>query len=212
MKKLFFLVIILIHLSSFSFSQDNTNLTSAVSKPSSPTLSNDIYGGYGGFSIFYFVGNISPSFNSFYSYDLNNAQSIGTFSLGYARALNPVVNMGFLFGYQNLQRKGTANAGYSDVGVPVTVNDNLIMGMARVTFNYLHKPVIHMYSGVGIGITINLATSKGTGISESERKLIPGGQLTLMGIRFGRAFGGFVEFGFGTYGIINAGLSYKFAD
>jgi hypothetical protein len=33
-----------------------------------------------------------------------------------------------------------------------------------------------------------------------------------MGLRFGRAFGGFVEFGFGTYGIVNAGLSYKFKD
>jgi hypothetical protein len=94
----------------------------------------------------------------------------------------------------------------------ITVNNNLIMGIARVTFNYVNKPVIRMYSGIGIGLTINLSSVKLNGQTDHDRKLLPGGQLTLMGLRFGRAFGGFVEFGFGTYGIVNAGLSYKFKD
>lgn len=96
--------------------------------------------------------------------------------------------------------------------VKIVSDDRLITGIARVTFCYLSKPMIRMYSGIGIGLTIDFGRATADGAVTTERKLWPGGQLTLMGLRVGRAFGGFLEFGFGSYGIMNAGLSYKFKD
>ena len=197
-------------MSLFSYSQTTESTSTTSPKNSQVTLYNDFYGGYGAFSIFYFTGNFSHSSLSMNSTTLSDDQSAGCFFIGYSRSLNKVVSTGFMFGYQNFHRKGTGYINYSSTDV--TVNDDLLMGMARVTFCYLNKPFVRMYSGVGVGITIDLGTEKGSGESSSDRHLLPGGQITLMGLRFGRAFGGFIEFGFGSYGIMNAGLSYKFAD
>jgi hypothetical protein len=214
MKKLLPLLFVFVLISIFSFGQDK-DLTGTPPKPQTQTLlQNDFYAGYGGFSVFYFTGINSGSFDLIRTSNLKDEQSAGTFFLGYQRSLNTVVSTGFLFGYQNFNRTGMGYIYQSDNTTPeaITVNNNLIMGIARVTFNYVNKPVIRMYSGIGIGLTINLSSVKLNGQTDHDRKLLPGGQLTLMGLRFGRAFGGFVEFGFGTYGIVNAGLSYKFKD
>jgi hypothetical protein len=211
MKKLIPLLVVFIMSSTMSFSQ--TDLTTTNKTTTSPSvLSNDFYLGYGGLSIFYFSGQLVKSFNL--GYTVNNftdPSSPGCIYIAYERSLNKVVSTGFMFGYQDFNSTGTSTDRSSTL-IPVTVDDRLLMGIARFTFSYVNKPVIHMYSGVGIGITMDFATEKANGQSSSDRKLFPAGQLTLMGLRFGRAFGGFIEFGFGTYGILNAGLSYKFAD
>jgi len=127
--------------------------------------------------------------------------------------------MGFLFGFQEFSYTGITHytSYYSGYGndstqLKLSSNDILLTGIARVQFNYVNKPFIKMYSGIGIGITVNFGKGKIGSDEYSERKIWPGGQLTLMGMRIGRALGGFFEFGFGSYGIINAGLSYKFKD
>jgi hypothetical protein len=56
------------------------------------------------------------------------------------------------------------------------------------------------------------STTTQNGISYYDRKLRPAGQLTLMGVRAGHKLAGFGEFGFGTNGIICAGISYRFGD
>jgi hypothetical protein len=119
-----------------------------------------------------------------------------------------------MFGYQNFHYTGKGHQNYNgnDSLLSLTSDDRLVTGIARVSFCYLNKPFVRMYSGIGIGITIDFGKATVNGVATTERKLWPGGQLTLMGLRFGRAFGGFLEFGFGSYGILNAGLSYKFAD
>jgi hypothetical protein len=212
MKKHRALLFAILCMSSFAFSQNTEPTVKPTEKSSQTALYNDIYGGYGALSIFYFTGEMDNSFDMVQSTSLNDAQSAGTFYIAYQRSLNKVISTGFVFGYQNFHRTGTGYLKTSGASTSVSVNDNLLMGMARVTFCYLNKRVIRMYSGVGIGITVDLATINTQEGSDSDRKLLPGGQLTLMGLRFGRAFGGFIEFGFGTYGIVNAGLSYKFSD
>lgn len=194
-------------------------------------LVNEFYGGYGAGSVFYFTGKLNHSSDyptEMYSYnngyltdmDLTQPTSAGTLFLGYGRSLNKVISMGFMFGYQGFSYSGEARqSSYDQWGnylydtiYSVTSHDNLLSGVARVQFAYVNKPFIRMYSGVAIGVTVDFA--KGTiGNDEyTERKLMPAGQLTLMGLRFGRSFGGFFEFGFGSYGIINAGVSYKIKD
>ncbi len=208
---------------STSFGQDQGQ---PVSRNSQADLLNEVYAGYGAGSIFYFTGRMyhSSSYPSeFYEYNgqslswkYTNPSSAGTFYLGYSRSLNYVVSMGFLFGFQQFTYSGTAT-GYNYDNANQTKyqlenSDILLTGIARVTFSYVNKPIVRMYSGIGMGLTIDFGSATFDGQQYTERKLWPGGQLTLMGIRFGRALGGYFEFGFGSFGIINAGVSYRFHD
>ncbi|MCX6247102.1 MAG: hypothetical protein NTW10_05160 [Bacteroidetes bacterium] len=213
-------MIFLLMCSSPLFSQNTETTAKPPAKTSQATLYNDIYAGYGALSIFYFTGRMAhsndyPTENKYSNTKFpDQASSPGTFFLGYARTLNKVVSVGFLFGYQNFSYTGTGhitNYG-SDSLINIKATDQLVTGIARVTFCYLNKPFIRMYSGVGLGLTIDFGKALANGEQTNERKLYPGGQLTLMGLRFGRAFGGFLEFGFGSYGILNVGLNYKFSD
>ncbi|MGA3014799.1 MAG: hypothetical protein ABSD71_12295 [Bacteroidales bacterium] len=215
MKKMVSLLLTFMMSSSLMFSQNNLTTPSAITKTSPSPLTNEFYAGYGGLSVFYFSGQLVTSFNQSYSINsFTDPTSFGNIYIGYNRHLNKVVSTGFMFGYQDFQSTATGETGDYDAYTkfPVTIDDRLLMAIARVSFCYVDKPVVHMYSGVGIGVTMDFATARGNGESSTDRKLFPAGQLTLMGIRFGRAFGGFFEFGIGTYGILNAGLSYKFAD
>ncbi len=226
MKKvsLILMVFMLTGLTTFSQKAETKNEDSRTSQA---TLYNDFYGGYGALSIFYFTGRMKhkseyPTESGGYSVDginysnkkFTEPQSVGNFYIGYARSLNRVVSVGFKFGYQEFHYRGTAQ--HSENGtnafVPITATDQLISGIAKVTFCYLNASSVRLYSGFGLGLTIDFGKATIDGQEFTERKLWPGGELTLMGLRFGRTFGGFLEFGFGSYGILNAGLSYKFAD
>jgi hypothetical protein len=208
MKTILLLVICVIAISiNAVFAQDEDQ---PKSKHGQSVLFNDVYLGYGAGGLFYWTGRMAhssgfPSEQG--SQNFTEPSSAGALLLGYSRTLNRVVSMGFLFGFQDFTYTGTTTQ-----GLQTDYNDLLLEGIARVTFCYLNKPAIRMYSGIGIGITMNFGTATQPGKSFTDRKLYPGGQLTLMGIRFGRALGGFVEFGIGTIGIVNAGISYKFAD
>jgi opacity protein-like surface antigen len=186
------------------------NQEKASTKPDQSVMQNDVYLGYGAGGLFYWTGRMKHS-SDYPSEEgqqtFTNPGSIGAILLGYNRSLNNVVGLGFLFGFQNFHYTGTTNQ-----GVSTEYNDILLSGMARILFSYVNKPSIRLYSGIGLGITVNFGTATESSQDFTDRKLWPGGQLTFMGIRFGRALGGFFEFGFGTIGIVNAGLSYKFAD
>jgi hypothetical protein len=224
MKKTFIILLILSISFPYLFGQNAGTKETKSTKRSQTELYNDFYAGYGALSIFYFTGRMKHSsgfptetshYDGYYYYspEYTDPTSPGTIYLGFARSLNRVVSVGFLFGYQDLKYTESFTKSSTDPTVyQIKADDQLLTGIARVTFCYLNRPTVRMYSGIGIGLTIDFGKANGDVDSKTERKLWPGGQLTLMGLRFGRAFGGFVEFGFGSYGILNAGLSYKFAD
>jgi hypothetical protein len=216
MKNLFPLLMIFMLMCSVSFSQNAQTTTTTSTKTSQAMLYNEFYAGYGALSIFYFTGRMNHSSDypteSAHYVKFTEPQSVGTFFMGYSRSLNRVISTGFMFGYQNFHYTGKGQLSNNSDTANITADDRLVTGIARVTFCYLNRPFIRMYSGIGIGLTIDFGKASVNGEQTSERKLWPGGELTLMGLRFGRAFGGFLEFGFGSYGILNAGLSYKFAD
>lgn len=220
MKQFSTLLIAFLLMSQFSFSQTTESTSTTSTKSSQVTLYNDFYGGYGALSIFYFTGRMNhssdyPTETNYYSNKkFTEPESAGNFFIGYARSLNKVVSTGIMLGFQNFHYtgKGHYTSNGIDSAISFNADDLLLTGIARVTFCYLNRPFIRMYSGIGIGLTIDFGKVSVNGDQSTERKLWPGGELTLMGLRFGRAFGGFLEFGFGSYGILNAGLSYKFAD
>ncbi|MEI7724261.1 MAG: hypothetical protein WCK09_04105 [Bacteroidota bacterium] len=207
MKKMILITLILLFSGVvFTFGQDH-NAKAKNLKNDQSDLCNDFYISYGTGTVFFFITNESMKANSM----------SGTFLVGFARSLNKVISVGFQLSYTQISRSTINydnypyNTSYND-----EMTDNLWQGIANVRFRYLNKPSFCMYSGIGMGVTMdyyqktydvnaNPSSSKG-------QKLLPAAQLTLLGFRVGRAFSFFGEFGVGTNSIINAGLSYKFGE
>jgi len=182
----------------------------AQEKKESKEWFNDISVSYSAGSIFYFTGNINhPDYPSEFYDDDSDPHGFGAVALSYHRKMNKVIALGFNISYVNLWHDAND---YSSMTTSQTYYDNLLNMLASVRFRYVDKPGFTMYSGICFGMTMDFGKTTFNGKDYSDRKLYPGGQLTLMGIRVGRAFGGFAEFGIGTLGIVTAGLSYRLGD
>ncbi len=191
---------------TFTFGQAQETKTQ-IQKKDQANLYNDFYFSYGTGTIFFFVNNES----------LEGQTLSGTFLVGFARSMNKVISVGFQLSYTNIGRTGTDyyyDYNYNQsVSTNIEMTDNLWQGIANVRFRYLNKPSFCMYSGIGLGVTMDYYSKTTDGTSTTKgRKLLPAGQLTLLGFRVGRAFSFFGEFGIGTNSIINAGVSYKFGE
>jgi opacity protein-like surface antigen len=184
-----------------TFGQDKEVKTKKAKNNQSDLL-NDLYVSYGTGTVFYFIQNEGMKANTM----------SGTFLLGFSRSLNNVIAVGFQLSYTNIERSG-ANYDYSyPEPYKNEMTDNLWQGIANVRFRYVNTPSFCMYSGIGIGVTMDYYQELYNGTSSSGQKLFPAAQLTLLGFRFGRAISFFGEFGIGTNSIINAGMSYKFGE
>lgn len=170
-------------------------------------LVNDFYLSYGTGTIYYFIENDS--------YEANSLS--GTFLAGFNRSLNKVIAVGFQLSYTNISR---SRQGYDYSYYPPyqdyteNMTDNLWQGMANVRFRYLNTPSFSMYSGIGMGVTMDYYNQSNTldNTTSKGQKLLPAAQLTLLGFRVGRALSFFGEFGVGTNSILSAGVSYKFRE
>ena len=181
-------------------------------------LFNDVHIGYGIGTVYLFTSEINHDYESYGSYSTSKQTDIsswGTIVLGYSRMMNKVIMIGFDASYLKCSYKMKYydfNNNYIGEGL---FNDNLLTGIAKITFNYVNKPIVRVYSTAGMGISVDLSNVSGTlpqSVEESARKILFAGQLVLMGVRFGREYGGFCEFGFGTNSIITAGFNYQFGD
>ena len=200
---------------SYKFTKSKSFIkdTTIVNKPNKTNSVpyNDFFFGYGILSFFYSTGHFTH-YNSLVDYSkLSVPRSAGTFFIGYSRSFTRVVSLGLLLGYQSFLMTGSRNKSSSGTD-SVKVYDRLITGIGRFTFCFVKKPIIQLYSGIGVGLTVDVAKIYIPEKQPSEHKLFWAGQITLLGLRFGRAFGGFLELGYGSLGIVNAGLSYKFKD
>lgn len=181
---------------------------------------NELYGGYGAGSLYYFTSPLNHNYRLvdypyYYNTNEDDPTSIGTFFLGYNRAVTKVLSIGFQISYMHLNQKIEYIGdpyGYDTVSYRGEYNDYLITGMARLTFHYLRKPALTLYSGASVGVTVDIGSATVNGQKDNERKLKPAGQLTLFGLRAGKALAGFLEFGVGTNGIVTAGISYRIKD
>ena len=226
MKKNFLLSIVLTIILSVSISAQVIEQPPATNnKVDQSKLYNDVYLSYGIGSLYIFTGKVSHSYSQYSNAgyygnsSTTDASSFGTFMIGYNRMINHVIMIGFSLSYLNVNYSTNYDStsyyqGYDYAG-RVDYNDNLFNGMAKITFNYVNKPLVRVYSGFGLGITVDLSSAMGNNASDvkqTAKKIIPAGQLTFLGVRFGRTLGGFCEFGIGTNSIIAAGINYQFGD
>jgi len=223
MKKVLLLAIGAIIILSVSVNGQNSDQPAGIKKKADQSkLYNEVFAGYGIGSLYIFIDKVNHSYSGYpstesYNASTTDASSAGTFMMGYNRMLNRVVMIGFSASYFNVNYSTKYSADEYSPGYVGTVdyNDNLLNGMAKFTFNYVNKPMVRVYSSVGLGITVDISTAQGRNagdLKQTAKKILPSGQLTFMGVRFGREIGGFCEFGFLTNSIISAGINYQFGD
>lgn len=186
-------------LSTYGQEQD---MSKESKKKNQSDLPNDFYASYGTGTVFYFIERE----------DLKANTLSGTFLVGFSRSLNKVIAVGFQLSYTKIGRSGASYDYSYNSSYTHEITDNLWQGIANVRFRYLNTPSFSMYSGVGMGVTMDFYQETENTTKSSGQKLLPAGQLTLLGFRVGRAFSFFGEFGIGTNSIVNAGVSYKFSD
>ena len=155
----------------------------------------------------YLLGNFSHK--TLPSTKLSDPRSAGDIFIGYSRSLGRVVSLGFMIGYEHFHTSGyrIVTSARTD---PVSINDNLITGLVRVSLCYFSKPSFTIYYGIGLALTVDYGKMDFFVNNATDQHYLFGTQITLLGIRFGRGLGGFIEVGAGSVGILNAGLSYKF--
>ena len=164
-------------------------------------LLNEFYVAYGIGSLFYFVSQ-GGSYNNI---------SPGSFIGGYTRSLNKVIVVGFQIAYTPVTTNYSDNG--SSPSTRIKTINNYLQALARVSFRYLNQPAFSMYSGIALGVTMDYYTNTTrSGSSTNYQKLLPAGQLTLLGFRFGRGIAFCGEFGIGTLSILNFGVSFKFGE
>jgi opacity protein-like surface antigen len=196
MKKIAFLLVMLFVYQLSVFSQETAK---SQAKTDQAEVYNEFFISYGLGSIFYFTHQ-----------DIDySTTTTGTIVVGFTRTMNRVIGVGFQMSYSNVTKNNDPASMYS---YPYTSDDNYWQGIAHVRFRYLNKPSFCMYSGIGMGVTMDYYSETSNGSTKSGQKLLPAGQMTLLGFRAGRALAFFGEFGIGTCQIINAGISYKFGE
>lgn len=79
-------------------------------------------------------------------------------------------------------------------------------------YRYVNRGIIQVYSGIGLGFTYGQESLSATDyhLEESTGNLYRlAYQLNVAGVRIGKKFAGFAEFGYGYKGIFNFGLSVQ---
>lgn len=128
--------------------------------------------------------------------------TIGGYSASYAFRLHKWVDFGaaitFSHSYFNTYSNLTA-------AVQNHYFTNCVSIVPMVRFTWLNRPLVRLYSSVGLGIA--LTSSNRLDIDSSDRVT---GQFTPIGICVGRALFGFAEVGYGAQGALIVGLGYSF--
>ncbi|MCM1178016.1 MAG: hypothetical protein NC115_06730 [Bacteroidales bacterium] len=85
-------------------------------------------------------------------------------------------------------------------------NDYVMSFLPYAKFTYLNRPIVYMYSAIGIGMTMSF-DGKGSGIYNLD----PAFQITPVGVAVGKNLYGFFELGLGmVYCGCKAGIGYRF--
>lgn len=91
---------------------------------------------------------------------------------------------------------------------------HVISIMPSIRFSWLNKPIVTIYSGLGVGAILfyNKYEEKANDIpmETTETYICPGFQLTAVGVHVGKKWYGHFEIGCGIQGFINVGFGYKF--
>ena len=160
---------------------------------------------------------IGTVFTLGYLVEPNEYKAVTPF-VGYRYNFSKHFSLGGMFAYDSNSVKvarDNDNDGKLDTSDKQIVKRRYMTFAVEPKFNYLAKPAFQIYGYLGLGVTVvkfgNVTKFANNDQPEAEKQLpYFNAHLTPIGMRFGKEFGGFVEFGYGYKGIMNAGISYCF--
>jgi len=197
--------------------QTNEPSESAKVKKGQNEMRNDLYVAYNYGSLYLTNPYAEHSYDNYpeiYNRP-DDANSVGGLTVGYNRSLTRVVMFGFMVSYENFASSGNYDPDFSGTTYSAEINDHVISEMATFTVNYVNKPVVRLYSAVGLGVSVVFSHIRGSSpgaVAETDRQAHFAGQWTMIGLRVGRTVGGFFEIGMGSAAMLSGGISYKFSD
>jgi len=128
--------------------------------------------------------------------------SSGTYFFGYQGYLTSQLTLGLCVFYGKYHSTNTFSNQNS-----VVITNTYIGGLVRTEFIWLTGSVIQLYTAGSLGI---LPVTSEYGNIEKETEIQVAFQLSPIGIRIGSSLAVFAEFGFGSTGVLAAGLKYRF--
>jgi len=111
---------------------------------------------------------------------------------------------------------GGAIGGYSSSGDLQLAGDTVgtfkernYVAAVELDYHWLMKPSFQMYSGLGFGVRFRRGTYTAEA-ADTVSKVLPTFHLNVIGLRFGRKVGFFLEAGVGYKGMLSGGLDAQF--
>ena len=149
--------------------------------------------------IAYGLGTTTDFINAFssvftFGYGPYETENSGAFVVEYNYAIKDKWIIGTDLSYQQVTRE------YSDKSSEKSHNYTFAV---KSNYNYISKPKFRIYSGIGLGLTLEKSRNPLQNVSHFNY------QLTGLGIRLGGRLGVNAEVGFGYKGIGNIGLAYS---
>ena len=130
----------------------------------------------------------------------------GSLSAGYTFNILRWLSVGATFTYAGSSQKGYDRITDQENGKS---SDNHFYLMPIVRFNYLNRPLVRLYSQIGVGVSY--VSHKYTETAYNYTRKGVSAQVTLFGISVGKQLFGFAELlGTGVQGSFIVGIGYKF--
>jgi len=144
--------------------------------------------------------------------DIWGKNATGTFFMGVSFFRYKKLEVSFSVGYQDayitnpiyIYDDGTGQGSEEHLDVSYIT----FIPAARLNWITSSDKKFEMYSSFGLGLT-NIREDYSINDENDASYFIPAFDITGMGIRIGDTFGGFMEVGFGTKGLMRAGLSLR---
>lgn len=136
----------------------------------------------------------------------------GTFFIGFSFFRYKKVEVGISAGYQKayISNPITSYDNFTGQSFQDNLDLTYLTFIPNVRCNWVTSPdsKFEMYSSFGLGLT-NVREDYEVQNSDDASFFIPAFDITGLGIRIGDTFGGFMEVGVGTKGLMRAGLSLR---
>ena len=145
-------------------------------------------------------GNLTRTIEPHY----NGTVLIPSVNLKYHYNYSRLFAMGAIVGYELHYNK------YELDGEMLRQMSNNVYAMFSMRLNWLHKEIIECYSGLALGIGLDIYNKDHKSINEYFYQLLPALQLSLVGIKVGsgKVYWN-AEIGYGDLGFFNTGIGFR---
>lgn len=160
----------------------------------------------------YFEPNITEHHEMIHPNDLyyrGALKTSGGYALSYMYSPCRWFSVGMYAGYVGQWQKIHLRSTQAAVS---TSTERHLMFVPTVRFTYLNRPMVRLYSSIGIGVGFCRERTRNVDgrLEFSENSRFCPAEVTFLGVSVGRRLFGFAELNVGSLGCCSAGIGYKF--